>query len=190
MSAITGSAISARNGIYATIASAGESLQPLPRELLTRLDGMKEGVDSLMGAIGPYIGRAERAFGDLAPKVAKEFYETEGFAASETSVEVDTSFKIDVIATRSGEVRATQVKKGEVSPEEIREIFNRASDYLVHNYSEPSKTVEVIAKTFPRDFLEIRDELMREHPDVTLSYLPANTVTKTLSKYRYVFENP
>jgi predicted RecB family endonuclease len=61
------------------------------------------------------LGRTERALGDLLPKIVVEYYEKLNFSAAETCSVVDQQFKIDIIATKQGEVHAIQVKKGQIS---------------------------------------------------------------------------
>lgn len=148
-------------------------------ELQREISEMKED-------FGRRIGRVERAWGDLVPKIVAEYYGELGYEAAETNVQVDQTYKIDVIAVGQNEVNAVSVKKGQVAPQEILQIAKKGSVYLDESYSRyEEKRVVIVASRFPENFLEIRDELREE--GVGLQYLMPNHIVRRLPRYEYVF---
>lgn len=155
-------------------------------ELKGQIVLMSKKIDDMKADLGKRIGRVERSWEDLVPKIILEYYEASGYEARETDVRVDQKFKIDVIAVKNDEVRATQVKKGQIAPEEIIEIARKASGYIASLYPDCNiRIVSIFASSLPEDFLEIRDMLKNEEIDLT--YVLPNHVTRKLPKYRYVF---
>lgn len=132
------------------------------------------------------IGRVERAWGDLVPKIVVEYYEELGYEATETDMQVDQTYKIDVIAIRDNKVNMVSVKKGQVAPQEIIQIAKKGSAYL-HEFYSPyeEKRIVIVASKLPETFLEIRDELREEGVD--LHYLMPNHIVGRLPRYEYVF---
>lgn len=156
------------------------------RELAEQLVLVSEKIDNMKADFGRRIGRVERSWGDLVPKITLEYYEVLGYKARETDVQVDQKFKIDIIATRDGEVQAIQVKKGEITSGEITETARKASEYLETKCSSGSrKIVTIFASGLPDNFLEIRDELMKQ--GIELTYLLPNQIIRRLPKYKYIF---
>ena len=143
-------------------------------------------LDEIRTDFGKRIGRVERGWGHLVPKIVKEYYEKIGYKATETDVQVDQKFKIDIIAIGDCEVQAIQVKKGEITSGEIVETARKASKYIEDKYSR-SKTriVTIVASRFPDDFLETRDKLVAH--GIEVKYLVPNHIVEKLPKYKYIF---
>jgi hypothetical protein len=107
------------------------------------------------------------------------------FEAFETSEEVDQQFKIDVIAIKEDEVQAIQVKKGQISSQEIYKDSKKGMEYLQENYpSIKTKVITFYSSLFPRNYLKIRDKLKEK--GIIVYYLQPNQVRQKLLKYDYV----
>jgi len=133
------------------------------------------------------LGRGERLKGDLIPKIVKEYYEMEGYRAKEADENLDKEYKIDLIAEKNDEIRAIQVKKGAVSSQEIHKICEKALTYFKQKISNQRvKIIEIIAKYFPHDYLQIRDEFIKKQNEVSLNYRDYHQIVRKLPKYRHV----
>jgi hypothetical protein len=162
-------------------------VKPEYREFLTtQISRMTRQFAELKRDVGRRMGRVERGWGYLVPKIIKEYYENLDYEADETDVQIDQKYKIDIIASKNNEVQAISVKKGQISPQEIVKIAKKSSLYL-HNYypSHQLKRVVVFASKLPEDFLEIRDKLKEKGID--LRYLLPYHVVKRLPKYEQIF---
>lgn len=116
-------------------------------EFMREIPDAREAVEDLHRELRKYVGRSERALGDVAEDMTKEYYEKEGYEVEKTSPEVDTTYKIDLIATKGNEIRLIQVKKGQVSSREISEAYEKGRELSLRgdfgDYT--SKIIEVVA---------------------------------------------
>jgi hypothetical protein len=132
-----------------------------------------------------YLARSERVASDLIPKIVKEYFEDQGFRVEETSPEIDQAYKIDLICTKGSEVRLVQVKKGQVSEEEIREVFKKGSDLIASRFHQHEKRiVEIVASKFPDRYIETCNELSTSGALLKPTHL--YQVYRKLPKYRYL----
>lgn len=155
--------------------------------LYVTLEGIYEKLEEIQKENRRVLGQGERIKGEMLPKIVKEYYEIEGYRVKEADENIDKEFKIDMIAERSNEIRAIQVKKGTVSSQEIREICEKAPAYFIQKISNQRvKIIEIIARYFPHDYLERRDEFFKKQNEVSLNYRDYHQIVQKLPKYRYL----
>jgi len=128
------------------------------------------------------LGDYDYASSQLLEEYAKKFYREQGYEIIESTPIIDKERKIDFIATKENEVIAVQVKKGQVSNQEVCKISECASTLIDKDYASiQKKVITIIAKDFPKGFLEIRDELKKRR-NIDLQYLPVNEISKKLKR--------
>lgn len=148
------------------------------------LQPIRRALDEMRESLRRYTGRAEHAFGYISEIAVKTYYELNGYNVKEASNLIDQQYKIDLIATQRNEVLMIQVKKGQISPQEITEVFSKACTLLEKpNYKNiEQKIVIIVASRFPEKYLSIRDKLMIKS-NVELQFLHSyHIMQKTLKK--------
>jgi len=116
----------------------------------------------------------------------KKYYELKEYNIKEASNRIDQQYKIDLIATRRNEILLIQVKKGQISSQEIISVFSKACKLLDQSdYNKiERKIVVIVARRFPENYLTIRDKLMK-HRNVELQFLHSYQILQKIpKKYR------
>jgi len=186
---MAGGTVSIKRALELVTGLSKEQLESLGLTLLPeKIDGVYKQLEIMQEDYRSYLVVPKRAVGDLLPKIVKEYYEAEEYRVKEADENIDKEFKIDLIAEKNNEIRAIQVKKGTASSQEIHEICEKAPAYFKQKISNQRvKIIEIIAKHFPDDYLQIRDEFMKRQNEVTLNYRDFHQITQKLPKYRYLF---
>ena len=150
------------------------------------LKHIRNGITDLDERVRKYVGRSETALGHLSEMAVKAYYESKGYEVEQSSPEVDQRCKVDLIATSSREALAIQVKKGQVSSQQITEFYKKASGFIHSDYRDyERKAVVLVASTFPENYLAIRDKVMR--PEIDLQYLHSYQILRKIpKKYAYL----
>ena len=188
--------ISASSLAGAMTRRASEIVKSIPKEELESqgLSQLPDKLDAILGRlegiekeVRGYLGRGERALGDLIPMIVKEYYEAEGYRVKKSKDDADREYKIDLIAERNNEIRAIQAKKGAVSSQEIQKICEKAQIYLKKNISNGKvKTIDIIASRFPIDYLQIRDKIMEKQEEIAVNCIHLYQITQKMPKYSYL----
>lgn len=132
-----------------------------------------------------YLGRSERVAGDLIPKIVKDYFEGESFHVEEANPEIDQIFKIDLICKKGNEVRLVQVKKGQVSKGEIREVFERGRRLIEDKFGQyEKKIIEIVASEFPDGYIEACNQMSTNEISLTPTHL--YQILRKSPKYRYL----
>lgn len=126
-------------------------------------EAIREAIHTLEASFRKYTGRAEQALGHLSELAVKAYYESKGYHIRETTPEIDQRYKTDLVGERPDEVLMIQVKKGQISTREILDVFSRACELLdsIEYQNVGKKTVVVVARGFPENYLTTRDSLRK-----------------------------
>ena len=142
---------------------------------------IKRETEPIMEKLQQFLGKAGYQESLLLEEMAKDFFKNKGYEIISADPEIDKKYKTDFIA-KNDEVVAVQIKRGQVSRQELYLIFNCATELLHKSYSSyQKKTVLIIANEFPEGFLEIRDKL-KGTEGIDLQYLSTSKVSRKLKR--------
>jgi len=123
-------------------------------------------------------------------KIALDYYDSLDYETKDTDgTEIDTEYKIDLIAEKNDEVIVVQVKSGEISRQEFQEFISEAKKFLEeHHSSKKVRKLAVVADKLDSDadFSGIGKRL--GEAEIGLEYEAPERIINELPKYRRHFK--
>ena len=142
---------------------------------------VKSSINPIVEQFRKFAGHYEYFGSFLLEKEAEEFYRNKGFEIK-SSPQYDQKYKTDFVAIKGNESIAVQVKKGQVSIQEINEISECADALLQKDFkNSQKKAIHIIAKEFPTDILRISDEF-KNRSGIDLQFYRLPEVSKRLKR--------
>lgn len=144
-------------------------------------DPVKRGdVAQLSDMLQKVLGRHQYAKGQLNELVVREFFESLRYTAKKASSELD-QMKIDVVAQNSKEIIYIQVKLGQISSSQIKNVLRSVSG--IKTRSKKAKTVAFVASTYPNNSEILRRDLEQQY-GIPIWYIHTYQVISLLPEYK------